>query len=268
MEQTTCTSGVSPYPRDYKCHVENASDIGGRVRSLKIFLQAPGIAATKGKLKRTQKVMTLECFRHQSPVQVDVLYLKKMSGYVTDWTVEKQILHGRNTFSDANGKPATSHICVSQTQHRKRFPSKLTIREKGRKFNVTKRSLVFLEGMSDCVVTAKLPKMKVFTEGLAVPKMHRGNHTLYDGIPPADDKDMLNRLKLSIILKVFIAGTLIAFAICYIVFAICKIPCSCLWIKGISIHKSLPAGRVPAYGQTAKLLTPFLMEKKPLETFV
>ncbi|XP_012985804.2 uncharacterized protein C17orf78 homolog [Melopsittacus undulatus] len=233
---------------DYKCHVENASDIGSRVRSLKIFLQGPGIAATKEKIKRTQKVMSLVCYSHESPVHVDVLYLEKMCGYVTDWTVEKQILHGLNTFSNANGKPVTGHTCVSQTQQRKMFPRKLILREK-----------VFLEGMSDCVVTAKLPKMKVFAEGLAVPTMHFRNHTLYD------DKDMLNRLKLSIILKVLIAVILIAFVICYIVFAICKIPCSCL---GINIQKSVPAGRKPAYGQTAKLLTPFLTEKKPQETFV
>ncbi|XP_062471772.1 uncharacterized protein LOC134162190 isoform X2 [Pezoporus occidentalis] len=242
--------------RGYKCHVENASDIAGRVKSLKIFLQAPDIAATKRKLKRTQKVMTLECFSHQSPVQVDVLYLKNMSRYVTDWTVEKQILHGLNNFSNADGKPVTGHMCVSQTQHRKMFPNKLIIREK-----------VFLEGMSDCVVTAKLPKTKVSAEGLAVPKMHRRNHTLHDGIPPTDDKDMLNRQKLSIILKVFIAGILIAFAMCYIVVAICKIPCSCSWIKGISIYKRQPAGHVPAYGQTAQLLTPCMIEKAALETF-
>ncbi|KAM8991473.1 uncharacterized protein C17orf78 homolog [Ara ararauna] len=203
--------------------------------------------------------MSLECFSHQSPVQVDVLYLEKMSGYVADWTVEKQILHNLNTSSNADGKPATGHICISLIQHRKRLPSKLVLREK-----------VFLEGMSDCVVTAKLPKMKVFAEGLAVPQLYRRNHTLNDGIPPADDKDMLIRLKLGIILKVFITGTLIAFAICYTVFAICKIPCSCLRIKGTSIHKSLLAGHIPTYGQTAKLSTLFLKgkEKKPVETFV
>ncbi|KAM9525870.1 uncharacterized protein C17orf78 homolog isoform 2-T3 [Guaruba guarouba] len=203
--------------------------------------------------------MSLECFSHQSPVQVDVLYLEKMSGYVADWTVEKQILHNLNTSSNADGKPATGHICISLIQHRKRLPSKLVLREK-----------VFLEGMSDCVVTAKLPKMKVFAEGLAAPQMYRRNHTLYDGIPPADDKDMLIRLKLGIILKVFITGTLIAFAICYTVFAICKIPCPCLQIKGTSIHKSLLAGHIPTYSQTAKLSTLFLKgkEKNPVETFV
>ncbi|KQK76751.1 hypothetical protein AAES_131936 [Amazona aestiva] len=245
-------------PGDYKCHVENASDIGGSVRSLKIFLQAPGVAATKGKLNRIQKVMSLECSSHQSPVQVDVLYLEKRSGYVTDWTVEKKILHNLNTFSNADGKPATGYNCVSLIQPRKRFPSKLILREK-----------VFLEGMSDCVVTAKLPEMKVSAEGVAIPQMYHRNHILYDGIPPADDKDTLLRLKPGIILKVFIAGTLIAFAVCYTVFVICKSPCSHLWINGTSIHKSLPAGHIPAYGQTGKLSTLVLkgMEKKPVETF-
>lgn len=90
-------------------------------------------------------------------MQVDVLYLEKMSGYVTDWTVEKQILHGLNTFSNADGKPATGHICVSQTQHRKRFPSKLILRKKGRKFNITKRSLDMSEDGSFLFHTADSP---------------------------------------------------------------------------------------------------------------
>ncbi|XP_061219234.1 uncharacterized protein LOC133217630 [Neopsephotus bourkii] len=201
--------------------------------------------------------MTLECFSHQSPVQVDVLYLKGTSGYVTEWTVEKQILHDLNTFSNADGKPATGRISVSQTQHRKVLPNKLLIREK-----------VLLEGISDCVVTAKLPKIKVSAEGLAGLEMYRGNQTLYNGTPLADDKDMMNRPKLSIILKAFIIGIIMAFAICYIVFAICKIPCSGLWVKYIIIHKRRPAGNIPAYGQTAKLLTPSMTEKETMEIFV
>lgn len=44
-------------------------------------------------------------------------------------------------------------------------------------------------------------------------------------IPSTDDKDMLNRQKLSIVIKVFIACILLAFAIPYIVFVIYEIPC-------------------------------------------
>ncbi|KFP47839.1 Uncharacterized protein C17orf78, partial [Cathartes aura] len=233
-------------PRDYKCHVENASEISGSVRSLNIFLQAPGIAATKGKLSRTQKVITLECFSLQSPVQVNLLYLEKMHGDLTGQTVEKCTLQSLKVIPSAGRKPAVGHTCVLLTRHRKKFQRKFILREK-----------VFLAGISNCVITAKVPKLKIFAEGLTVPHVHQENQTLEKGIPSTNDKDMLNRQKLSIVIKVFIAGILLAFAIPYIVFVIYEIPCLCLcpaWINSVwSRSRSLFAACVPVHDKTPTL---------------
>ncbi|KFQ58551.1 Uncharacterized protein C17orf78, partial [Pelecanus crispus] len=233
-------------PRDYKCHVENASEVSGSIRSLNIFLQAPGIAATKGNLSRTQKVITLECFSLQSPVQVNLLYLEKTREYLTNQTVEKHTLQSLKVVASAGRKPAIGHTCVSLTRHRKKFQRKIILREK-----------VFLAGISNCVITAKLPKLKVFAEGLTAPHVHRENPTLEKQIPSTNDKVMLNRQKLSIVIKVFIACILLAFAISYIVFVIYEIPCSCLcpdWINCIwSRRRSLLAACVPAHDKTATL---------------
>ncbi|KGL90427.1 Uncharacterized protein C17orf78, partial [Charadrius vociferus] len=199
-------------PRDYKCHVENASEISGSVRSLNIFLQAPGIAAATGMLSRTQKVITLECVSLQSPVQGNVLYLEKMHSDVTQQGVEKRTLQSLKVTASADTKPAIGHTCVLLTHRRKKFQRKIIFREK-----------VFLAGISNCVITAKLPKLKVFAEGLTVPHVHQENQTLDNGNPSTNDKDMLHRQKISIVIKVFIACILLAFAIPYIVFVICEV---------------------------------------------
>ncbi|KFO03806.1 Uncharacterized protein C17orf78, partial [Balearica regulorum gibbericeps] len=230
-------------PRHYKCHVENASEISGSVRSLNIFLQAPGIVATKGKLSRTQKVITLECFSLQSPVQVN-LYLKKMDGDRTNQTAEKRTLQSLKVVTSADRKPAVGHTCVLLTRHRKKFQRKFILREK-----------VFLAGTSNCVITAKLPKLKDFAESLTVPHVHQENQTLEKGIPSTTEKNMLNRQKLTIIIKAFIAYILFAFAILCIMFVIYKIPCPCQcpdWMKSVQ-SRSLSAACVPVQDQTAPL---------------
>ncbi|KFV45362.1 Uncharacterized protein C17orf78, partial [Gavia stellata] len=233
-------------PRDYKCHVENASEISGSVRSLNIFLQAPGIAATKGKLNRTQKVITLECFSLQSPVQVNLLYLEKTHGDLTDQTVEKSTPQSLKVIASVDRKPAIGHTCVLRTRRKRMFQRQLLLREK-----------VFLAGISNCVITAKLLKLKVFAEGFTVPHVHQENQTLEKGIPSTNDKDLLKRQKLSIIIKVFIVCILLAFAIPYILFVICEIPCPCLcpaWINSIwSSRRSLSAACTPVHDQTATL---------------
>ncbi|KFQ00007.1 Uncharacterized protein C17orf78, partial [Haliaeetus albicilla] len=233
-------------PRDYKCHVENASEISGSVRSLNISLQAPGIAATKGKLSRTQKVITLECFSLRSPVQVNLLYLEKIHGNLTDQRVEKCTLQSLKVITSADRKPAIGHTCVLLTRPRKKFQRRFILREK-----------VFLAGISNCVITAKLPKLKVFAERLTVPRVHQENQTLEKRIPSTDDKDMLNRQKLSIVIKVFIACILLAFAIPYIAFVIYEIPCPCFcpaWIHSIwSSRRSLSAACVSVRDKTATL---------------
>ncbi|KFQ91512.1 Uncharacterized protein C17orf78, partial [Nipponia nippon] len=233
-------------PRDYECHVENASEISGSTRSLNIFLQAPGIAATKGKLSRTQKVITLECFSLQSPVQVNLLYLEKTHGDLRNQRVQKYTLQSLKVVARADRKPAIGHSCVLQTRHRKKFQRKFILQEK-----------VFLAGISNCGITAKLPKLKVFAEGLTVLHVHQENQTLEQGIPSTNEKDLLHRQKLSIIIKVFIACILLAFALPYIMFVICEIPCPCLcpdWINSICRRRSSPpAARVPVHEQTATL---------------
>lgn len=50
-------------------------------------------------------------------------------------------------------------------------------------------------------------------------------YLILEGIPSINDKDMLNRQKLSIVIKVFIACILLAFALPCIVFVIYEIPC-------------------------------------------
>ncbi|KAM6048655.1 uncharacterized protein C17orf78 homolog [Theristicus caerulescens] len=250
-------------PRDYKCHVENASEISGSIRTLNIFLQAPGIAATKGKLSRTQKVITLECFSLQSPVQVHLLYLEKTQGDLRQQRAEKYTLQSLVVLAGADSKPAIGHTCVLQTCHRKKFQREFILRGK-----------VFLEGISNCGIKAKLPELKVFAEGLTVLPEHQGNQTSEQGIPSTNDKQLLNRQTLSIVFKVFIACILLALANSYLVFVICEMPCPCLccdWINSICRGRSSPSAvHVPAPDQTATLLTPFLKgtEQKPLEAFV
>ncbi|CAM9723571.1 unnamed protein product [Bubo scandiacus] len=249
-------------PRDYKCHVENASEISGSVSSLNIFLQAPGIAATKGKLSRAQKVITLHCTSLQSRVQVNLLYLEKTRGGLTDQTAEKPTLKSLKVITSADGKPAINHTCVS-TCHGKKFQRKCILRE-----------IVFLEQLSNCTITAKLPKLKVSAEGLTVLHVHHKNQTLKRKIPCTNGKDTLNRQKLSIIFKVFIACILLAFVIPYIMFVIYEIPCPCLcpaWINSSWCRRSSPsADSVPVPDPTAALLTLFLKgtKQKSLEAFV
>ncbi|KFV38739.1 Uncharacterized protein C17orf78, partial [Tyto alba] len=233
-------------PRDYKCHVENASEVSGSVSNLNIFLQAPGTAATKEKLSRTQKVITLECFSLQSPVQVNLLYLEKMHGDLTDHTAEIRTLQSLKVIASADKKPAINHTCVSQTLCRKKFQRKFILRQ-----------IVFLAGLSNCAITAKLPKLKVSAEGLTLPHVHHRNQTVKKGIPFTNDKDTLNRQKLSIVIKVLIACILVAFAITYIMFVIYEISCPRLcpaWIHSTWCHRrSLSADSVPVHDQTATL---------------
>ncbi|XP_075024477.1 uncharacterized protein C17orf78 homolog [Calonectris borealis] len=186
-----------------------------------------------------------------------------MHGDFTNQTVEKCTLQNLKVVARADRKPAISHTCVLLTCHRKKFQRKFILREK-----------VVLARMSNCVITAKLLKLKVSAEGLTVLHVHHENQTLEKGIPSTNDKDMLNRQKLSIVIKAFVACILLAFAISYIVFVIYEIPCPCPcpdWINSIwSSSRSLSAACVPVHDQTATPLTPFLKgtEQKPLEAFV
>ncbi|PKU35682.1 transcriptional adapter 2-alpha [Limosa lapponica baueri] len=59
---------------------------------------------------------------------------------------------------------------------------------------------------------------------------------LQERISSSNDKDMLNRRKISIVIKVFIACILLAFAIPYIAFCICEVPCPC-FTRGFEYKK-------------------------------
>uniref|UniRef100_A0A8B9Q200 Chromosome 17 open reading frame 78 n=1 Tax=Apteryx owenii TaxID=8824 RepID=A0A8B9Q200_APTOW len=225
--------------RDYECRVENASKISGSMRSLGILLQAPGTAATEGKLSRNQKLITLTCFSLQSPIHVN-LYLEKEHGDLRDQAEEKCTLQSLEVITSADRRAATGHSCVLLRDNRKKFQTKFILTGK-----------VFLVGISNCVMTAKLPKLKVFAEGLTVLHVRQDNQTSEEGIPSTNDKDMLIRQRQSLYVKVFIACILLTPAIAYIIAVICEFPCLCPcrgWIKPHvdvqSSRTSLPAASI------------------------
>ncbi|XP_025903671.1 uncharacterized protein LOC112954639 [Nothoprocta perdicaria] len=192
---------------DYECHVGNASEVPGSMRSLGILLKAPGTAATEGKLSRNQNVITLTCFSLESPMQVSLLYSEKEHGDLRDQLEKKYTLQGLQVITTADRRAATGHSCVLLSDNRKKFQTKFILKVK-----------VFLVGISDCVMTAKLPKLKVFAEGLTV--LHK--------------KEMLLRKTQSIYIKVFILCFLLTPTLAYIIIVICEFPCSCPcpgWMK-------------------------------------
>ncbi|XP_071673258.1 uncharacterized protein C17orf78 homolog [Patagioenas fasciata] len=117
-------------PRGYRCQVESASEIRGSERSLNVTVQDPWIAATKGKLSRTQKVITLECFSLRRSVQVNLLYLDKTDGDLMNQKVEKCTLRSLRVATRAGRNAAIGHTCVLLTHHRRKFQRKFIHREK------------------------------------------------------------------------------------------------------------------------------------------
>ncbi|XP_035199171.1 uncharacterized protein C17orf78 homolog [Oxyura jamaicensis] len=248
---------------DYKCHVENASATAGHIRSLDVFLQAPGIAATKGTLSRSQKVSTLECFSHRSPVQVNLLHLEKMLGDLAEQAVEKCTLQSIEVITTAVRAPALNHSCVLLTPRRRKLHRKFILRGK-----------VFLPGISNRAVKATLLKRKVFTEAPTTPPVHHKNQTSQEGITPRNDKDLLIRQKISIFIKLLIVCILLVTAICYMVIVICEIPCSSLCSAWMACRRSSSgstyAASEPVGHQTGTLLTQLLEDtkEKSLQCFV
>ncbi|XP_012948525.3 uncharacterized protein C17orf78 homolog isoform X1 [Anas platyrhynchos] len=247
---------------DYKCHVENASETAGHIRSLDVFLQAPGIAATEGKLSRRQKVSTLECFSHRSSVQVNLLHLEKLHRDLAEWAVEKCTLQSIEVITTAVRAPARNHSCVLLTPKRKKFHRKFVLRGK-----------VFLPGVSSHAVKAMLLKRKVFSEAPTMPPVYHRNQTLQEGITPRNDRGFMIRKKISIIIKVIITCVLLVSAIWYIVNVICEFPCSCLcldWMAGRqSSSRSVYTASEPLGHQTGTLLTQILTDtkEKSLQSF-
>ncbi|XP_068512055.1 uncharacterized protein C17orf78 homolog isoform X2 [Anas acuta] len=144
---------------DYKCHVENASETAGHIRSLDVFLQAPGIAATEGKLSRRQKVSTLECFSHRSSVQVNLLHLEKLHRDLAEWAVEKCTLQSIEVITTAVRAPARNHSCVLLTPKRKKFHRKFVLRGKegitprnDKGFMIRKKISIIIKVIITCVL--------------------------------------------------------------------------------------------------------------------
>ncbi|XP_014808960.1 PREDICTED: uncharacterized protein C17orf78 homolog [Calidris pugnax] len=218
--------------------------------------QSPGIAGAKGELSRTPKVITLECFGLPNPVRVDVLYWEEVHRDLTNQTAERCTLQSLRVAASADRKPAPGHTCLLLTHHRDNPQRKLIFNEK-----------VFQAGTLNYVTTTNLPKLEVSGEGLTVPHVHQEKQTLEERIPSSNDKDMLNRRKISIVIKVFIACILLAFTIPYITFCICEIPCPCLCsarIKSLwnSSRSWLLAACILVQDRTAMLLNKLLKDKE------
>ncbi|XP_019477520.1 uncharacterized protein LOC104913918 [Meleagris gallopavo] len=195
--------------RDYRCHM-GSSWAAGRVRNLDVFLQAPGIPETRGTLSRSHKVTFLECFTHQSSLQVNLLHLEKMHGDLTEWVAEECTVESVQVIpSSARG---TNHTCVLQTSTRRQFHRRFIFRIK-----------VFLAVISNHTVTPTPLKQKVFSNGSSTPRVHPEQQTSQERIPSANGKDLLIRQNIGIIMKVFIVCILLAPMICYIIFFIHEI---------------------------------------------
>ncbi|KAI6074446.1 hypothetical protein LUU34_01040900 [Aix galericulata] len=169
---------------DYKCHVENASETAGHIRSLDVFLQAPGIAATEGKLSRRQKVSTLECFSHRSSVQVNLLHLEKLHGDLAERAVEKCTLQSIEVITTAARAPARNHSCVLLTPKRRKFHRKFVLRGKG---------------VSSRAVKAMLLKRKVLSEAPTIPPVYHRNQTSpatspFSSPPPGSSRSNISSL--------------------------------------------------------------------------
>lgn len=229
--------------RDYRCHVGSAW-AAGRTRNLDVFLQAPGIAETRGTLSRNHKVTFLECFSHQSSVQVNLLHLEKMHGDLTEWVAEECTVESLQVIPSTAGTP--NHTCVLRTSTRRHFHRRFIFRSK-----------VFLAVISNHTVTATPPKQKAFSNGSSTPHVRSEQQTSQEKIPSANGKDSLVRQNISIFMKAFIVCILLAPMICYTIFFIHEIShlCSCPdWIGSRwSRSKCISAAPTPVDHQSGTL---------------
>ncbi|KAM6049176.1 uncharacterized protein C17orf78 homolog isoform 2-T2 [Chlamydotis macqueenii] len=144
------------------------------------------------------------------------MYLKMYEDLRSE-TAEECTLQSLKVITSTGTKSVTNHTCVLLMHHRKQLQRKFILIQK-----------VFLPGISNCVTAANLPKMKVVSETLTVQHVHLEGQALEKGIPSTNDKDMVNRLNLSIIIKMFIICVMLALAIPYFMFVIFEIPLSVL----------------------------------------
>ncbi|XP_042747393.1 uncharacterized protein LOC122191230 [Lagopus leucura] len=228
--------------RDYRCHVGSAW-AAGRVRNLDVFLQAPGIAETRGTLSRNHKVTFLKCFSHQSSVQVNLLQLEKMHGDLTEWVAEGCTVESLQVVPSTAG--GTNRTCVLQTSTRRQFRRRFIFRSK-----------VFLAVISNHTVTATPLKQEVFSNGSSTPRVHPEQQTSPERIPSTNGKHLLIRQNIGIIMKAFIVCILLAPMICYIICFIHEIShlCSCRDRIGSRwSSKCISAASVPVDRQSGTL---------------
>ncbi|XP_044849708.1 uncharacterized protein C17orf78 homolog isoform X2 [Mauremys mutica] len=199
--------------RDYDCHVENSSEVlSERTRSMSILLQESEKAVAKGELSRNHTVATLQCSGLHSSIQVNLLYSEKMYNVFTNKTNVKYTLQSLKVITDPDESVSTAHRCLLLTDHKQSFQTE---------FNLTGK--VFLVGLSNCIINAKLSEPEIFAEQLHATEVHRQNSSSGIG------EDMLLRLtrRQSIYVKAVIICVLLPCSLAFIVFVIFEVPFPC-----------------------------------------
>ncbi|XP_032635246.1 uncharacterized protein C17orf78 homolog [Chelonoidis abingdonii] len=196
--------------RDYDCHVENSSEVlSESTRSMSILLQESEKAVAKGELSRNHTVTTLQCSGLHSSIQVNLLYSERMYSVFTNKTNVKYTLQSLKVITDPDESVSTAHRCLLLTDHKQSFQTE---------FNLTGK--VFLVGLSNCIINAKLSEPEIFAEQLHATEVHQQNSSSGMG------EDRLLRLtrRQSIYVKAVIICVLLPCALAFIVFVIFEVP--------------------------------------------
>ncbi|XP_067394267.1 uncharacterized protein C17orf78 homolog [Emydura macquarii macquarii] len=165
-------------------------------------------AVAKGERSRNQTVTTLQCSDLHSPIQVNLLYSEKMYSVFTNKPNVKYTLQSLKVITDQDENVSTAHSCLLFTDHKRRFQTE---------FNLT--GTVFLAGISDCIINAKLSEPEMSAEQLRTAAAHQETRN--------SDTDMQLRLRQSIYVKVLIVCLLLSCALAFVVFVIFEVPFTC-----------------------------------------
>ncbi|XP_029768387.1 uncharacterized protein C17orf78 homolog [Terrapene carolina triunguis] len=196
--------------RDYDCRVENSSEVlSESTRSMSILLQESEKTVAKGELRRNHTVATLQCSGLHSSIQVNLLYSEKMYGVFTNKPNVKYTLQSLKVITDPDESVSTAHSCLLLTDHKQSFQTE---------FNLTGK--VFLVGISNCIINAKLSEPEIFAEQVHSTAIHQQNSSSGIG------EGMLLRLtqRQSIYVKAVIICVLLPCALAFIVFVIFEVP--------------------------------------------
>ncbi|XP_039363880.1 uncharacterized protein C17orf78 homolog isoform X3 [Mauremys reevesii] len=169
-------------------------------------------AVAKGELSRNHTVATLQCSGLHSSIQVNLLYSEKMYSVFTNKTNVKYTLQSLKVITDPDESVSTAHRCLLLRDHKQSFQTE---------FNLTGK--VFLVGLSNCIINAKLSEPEIFAEQLHATEVHRQNSSSGIG------EDMLLRLtrRQSIYVKAVIICVLLPCSLAFIVFVIFEVPFPC-----------------------------------------